>query len=701
MRRVICDIETNGLLPELDRIWIAVTQDLDEDKPRIWSTNCEADGDIDDFVEYLKTVDELIGHNFINFDIPAIRKVTGYHHTGKVTDTLILSKLLHFTRYRPVGYPTGHSLGAWGAKLGVAKPDQEQWTRWETNMITRCVEDVRINVEVYNKLMVERDQQDGIDRAIRAEHDTARICSEMTFNGWLLDMAKVDENIEYLDKEIERLRLSVEPLIPKVVKLKDGKATWEEVNKKLNGVWKKVPRAKLNHLGKPVKVAAMPSQPKILKSGKLDRWTALWFGISAVDPMRGSKSLMSGGPYTRISFEQVRLSQHTLVKEFLLKEGWVPTQYNFRKCPKTGKTMRDDRNKPIPTTPILTEDSYETIKGETGKNIGLHATLVHRRNTLANPKNDEKGWKNVVWNDGRLRCDMDTLGAATGRMAHKVLTNVPGTRSVFGKEMRQCFVAPEGRVLIGADAAGCQLRLLAGLMGDEDYITTVVDGIEEDDDGNYVGSDVHTINGLSTGLIAQSDHEWLLKNNHSDSAWHTYRDRVTGARGRAKNFIYGLLFGAGDAKIGLLVDGTSKDGKRLKENFFNSWPKLRSVVDGLLDEWRTNKEKYKEGWITGCDGRRLYVESEHKCLNYKLQGDEAVLMKYVLNKADRLIKKNRVDSKWLLIYHDEVECEINPKHLPKAEKILIHSFVKTGEELGLKCPMATSPKVGNTWYDIH
>ena len=161
------------------------------------------------------------------------------------------------------------------------------------------------------------------------------------------------------------------------------------------------------------------------------------------------------------------------------------------------------------------------------------------------------------------------------------------------------------------------------------------------------------------------------------------------------------LVSSGDAKIGLLVDGTAKDGKRLKENFFASWPKLKDMVDALLEEWRSNKEKYKEGWITGVDGRRIYVESEHKCLNYKLQGDEAIFMKYTLVKADRLIKKNRIDSKWLLIYHDEFESETAPRDEKKVTKVYSHCFTKVGEELKINCPMSSTPKVGINWYQIH
>ncbi len=700
--RVVCDIEANGLLDTLTHIWCAVTYDLDTGETRIFSdfSNQTIDGNTDDFIEHLKECDTVIGHNFIMYDIPAIELSTGYSYKGEVLDTLVASKLLHFTRLQPKGATSSHSLGAWGIRLGIAKPTQEQWLEWEENMIHRCVEDVKINVALYHKLVEESLQQEGIDKCLKLEYKVASISADQVKNGWLIDKDKLDSNIIYLDQEIERLRSLIEPLIPSVVRPKDPKMDWKGVNviMKLSGFgWRKVPVTRLDHLGNPIKPSYKPITPKILKSGVYDRWTSLWFGIPPENAL-GNRLVI--GPYTRIEFQKVKLSQHALVKTFLLTQGWKPTQWTFKKD-RSGRVIRDDGGKPINNSPRLTEDSYETITGDIGKDISRWATLTHRRNTLANPTNDTKGWKNIIRKDGRLECIPDTLGAATGRMTHKNLVNVPGVKSLFGKEMREVFIASGKNKLVGSDAAGAQLRLLAAAMEDEDYVKLVIEGSEEDEDGNFVGTDVHTQNGLAAGLISQSDVDWLRNNSSSHPDYGTYHDRFAGHRGSSKNFIYGLLFGAGDAKMGILVNGGAKEGKRLRESFLKGFPKLQLLVDKLNEQYNNSKKKHKEGFILGADGRRIYVNSSHKLLNYLLQGNEAIYMKNVMVMANRLLVKNKIRAKLLCFYHDELNMEVHPDDVDKVVKIMSHSFIKGGERLNLKCPMASDPKVGNNWYEIH
>jgi len=541
MKRVVCDIEANGLLDTCTHMWCAVTEDLDSGEIKIFSdyTNQIVDGGTEDFIEHLKECDQVIGHNWIGYDKEAIRIITGYEYEGDIIDTMLLSKLLHFTRYIPKGSGNGtrHSLATWGVRTGVAKPTQDQWMEWEESMLNRCKQDVKINTLTYYKLMEEISQQPKIGRAIAVEHKVAHISAQQVRNGWLVDKDKIEENIKYLDEEIERLRDKIEPQIPMKCTPKDPACTWEECNKKMGNHWKKVPVTRYDHLQRPIKPVRMPYTPKILKDGRYDKWTALWLGVTQESAW---DERVAAGPFTRIEFKTVRLSQHALVKEFLLKLGWKPTQWTFKKD-RNKKILRDDDHKPIKNSPKLTEDSFESIPGEIGEDIGRWATLTHRRNTLANKKDDEKGWKNIMREDGRVACDPDTLGAATGRMTHKGLVNVPGTRSIFGKEMRQCFIAPEGKILIGADAAGAQLRLLAGAMKDQEYLETIVSGVEEDEEtGKFLGTDVHTQNGLASGLIDPDDVDWLRNHDHSHPDYSTVHDRFVGARGRAKNFIYGL-----------------------------------------------------------------------------------------------------------------------------------------------------------------
>ena len=699
--RCVIDIETNGLLDTCDKIWCAVSTDLDTKEVKVFSdhTNQIVDGGTKEFLEHMKACDQVIGHNFISFDLEAIRKITGFIYEGEVVDTLLLSKLLHFTRYIPKGSgnATRHSLACWGVRTGVEKPSQGQWEIWEESMLNRCKEDVRINVLTYYKLLREMQDQPGIEKAIKMEHEVARVSVEQVRNGWLLDKQKASENVRYLTEEIERLRSELEPQIPLKVTPKDPACTWEDANERMGNPFKKVPITRLDHLQRPIKPTRRPHIPKILKNGYYDRYTALWFGIPQEDAL-GER--MVGGPFTRLEMKKVKLSQHKLIKEHLLRLGWKPTQWTF-KTDRANKVLRDDNGQPLKNSPKITEDSYASIPGEFGQMFGRWATLVHRLNTLSNPRDDKKGWVNIVRTDGRISCEPDTLGAATGRMTHKNLVNVPGTRSIFGKEMRQCFIAPEGKTLIGADAAGAQLRLLAGAMGDEEYLETVISGVEEDEEGNFIGTDVHTQNGIAAGLISQADVDWLRDHKSDHPDYPRKHDVFVGNRGSSKNFIYGLLFGAGPAKMGILVNGGAKEGKELRDRFLAGFPKLKDLMDKLVEEFDYHKVKTKEGYIKGLDGRRIYLDSKHKLLNYLLQGNEAVYMKYVMVLADQLLRKNNVDTKLLVFMHDELNYEVSPKDLNKAKKILSHAFAKVGETLPIGCPMSSDPKVGKNWYEIH
>ena len=168
MKRVVCDIEANGLLNTLTKMWCAVTEDLDTGEIKVFSDYSDTivDGGTDDFIAHLKTCDQVVGHNFIGYDKEAIRMITGYEMTADIIDTMLLSKLLHFTRWIPksAGNGTRHSLATWGCRTKIAKPKQEQWLEWEESMLHRCKEDVKINTATYHWLVKEM-QRSTRDRA--------------------------------------------------------------------------------------------------------------------------------------------------------------------------------------------------------------------------------------------------------------------------------------------------------------------------------------------------------------------------------------------------------------------------------------------------------------------------------------------------------------------------------------------------------
>lgn len=145
IKTLIFDLEADGLYEEATRMWCLCAKDSDG------NTYEYTPYDIDnmDYLEVFHGVDLIIGHNIIEYDLPLIRKLHGYKAHGKVLDTLALSRLLDPERQG------GHSLEAWGERLGYAKVQNEDWSQFTDNMLHRCHVDVEINEAVYKALLKE------------------------------------------------------------------------------------------------------------------------------------------------------------------------------------------------------------------------------------------------------------------------------------------------------------------------------------------------------------------------------------------------------------------------------------------------------------------------------------------------------------------------------------------------------------------
>src|SRR5699024_5850752 len=124
---------------------------------------------------------------------------------------------------------------------------------------------------------------------------------------------------------------------------------------------------------------------------------------------------------------------------------------------------------------------------------------------------------------------------------------VPGLEGGFGWECRNLFEAPEGWHQVGTDMSGLELRCLAHFMA-------------RWDGGEYghevLSGDIHTVNQKAAGLPSRDD---------------------------AKTFIYALLYGAGDGKLGSITGKGARDGKRLRANFMAGLPAMKKLTEAVKD----------------------------------------------------------------------------------------------------------------------
>jgi DNA polymerase I-like protein with 3'-5' exonuclease and polymerase domains len=272
-------------------------------------------------------------------------------------------------------------------------------------------------------------------------------------------------------------------------------------------------------------------------------------------------------------------------------------------------------------------------------------------------------WLEELKEDGRVHGRVITNGAVTGRMTHSSpnMAQIPNSGSPYGPECRDLWMVENGNVLVGCDASGLELRMLAHYMKDEEYVRVVTEGSSKD------GTDVHTVNQRAAGLAT---------------------------RDNAKTFIYAFLYGAGDAKIGSIVGGSARDGAALKEKFLKQTPALARLL--------SNVSRYAaKGWVPGLDGRKIWVRSEHAALNSLLQGAGAIVMKQALVLLDKKLRKHKVSYGFCANVHDEWQIETTEDKGELVGKLAVESMKEAGELLGLRCPISGEYNIGRTWKETH
>ena len=331
------------------------------------------------------------------------------------------------------------------------------------------------------------------------------------------------------------------------------------------------------------------------------------------------------------------------IAERLIAAGWKPSQYEGKRPAINEAVLRE----------VDTEQSLKFLE---------YLLLSKRLGQLSEGK---QAWLKLE-HRGKIHGTVNTNGAVSGRCAHRNpnMAQVPAVTSEYGEECRSCFTAPEGKVLVGADAAGLELRMLASYLH----------GI---DDGAYTNQllegDIHEVNRKAAGLP----------------------DRAS-----AKRFIYALLYGAGDAKIGEIVGGSSREGKRLKAEFYDKVPSIKTLSQAIQ-----YKVKY-HGHLRGLDGRHLPCRSPHSALNLLLQSAGAVVMKMALvNFVGSASWPERSSPQGLYALHANVHDEVQFScHADDAEhlgELFVFCLKQAGEILGVMCPLDGEYKIGKNWAETH
>ena len=321
------------------------------------------------------------------------------------------------------------------------------------------------------------------------------------------------------------------------------------------------------------------------------------------------------------------------IAERLIEKGWKPSKFTEK------------------GSVIVDETTLEGLDFPEAKAIAEYLMLQKRIAQI-------ESWIEAIQADGRVHGKVITNGAVTGRMTHHSpnMAQVPNSSAIYGLECRDLWIVEKGCKLVGIDASGLELRMLAHYMNDNEYTNEVVSG------------DIHTANQKAAGLET---------------------------RNQAKTFIYAFLYGAGAAKIGSVVGGTSKEGQKLITNFLRNTPKLERLRERVSEAFTSR------GVLLGLDGRKLLVRSEHSALNTLLQGAGAIAMKQALVFLHKDLTKQKIPFKLVANVHDEWQIEVPEKYAEQVGQSGVTAITDAGVEFKMNCPLTGEYKIGDTWKQTH
>jgi DNA polymerase-1 len=575
-------------------------------------------------LQELAKADRIVGHNVIGFDLPALSKMYSFHPPLiKVLDTMVMAKCIvadvrndDFLRKNYDKSLIGsHSLKAWGLRLSKLTKlsygeEDGAFDSYNDEMRKYCERDTIVTQILFDYLM----QQNPSGEMLAIEHWFAFLMRLQEKKGFAFDIEKAEKlELKLASKRAELLDRLQKEFPAKTEEMKSP-AGWSLQVECTDGIEVLTATTKVELKG-------------MLKTRNLKQTLV-------------KDAVKLGNKTKTILFNPG--SRHEIKQRFEELGIEIPVQPD-------GKTIKMDGA------------TLERINHPFASLLLEYLTVQKRLGQLAEG--------NVAWlklmKDGRIHGRVNTNGAVTGRCTHSFpnLAQVPAVDMDYGEECRDLFKAGDGYKLVGCDASGLELRMLAHYLAfydGGDYAKEVIEG------------DIHTRNQKAAGLAERS---------------------------QAKTFIYALLYGAGDQLIGEIVGGGAREGQQLKRRFYSNIPALAKLQAAI------ERKVQNGGKLIGLDGRILPVRSQHKALNMLLQSAGAVTMKVALiqlfQQLNHLKWQHGREYSFVANVHDEFQAEVKPDKASVFCELAVESIRRAGKELKLNVMLDGEAKVGMSWKETH
>lgn len=596
----VIDIEADSLYPSV--VWVMCWRNLKSNEKGELTSHEE----IAQWFSERESDAVFVGHNILKFDAPHLNRLIGTNLSSKnCIDTLVLSTL-----YSP-SIEGGHSLDAWAQRMKEKKIDFNDWSGLSPEMIHYCHMDVFITTKLFLRLMRTLNKMEFGERSIWIQHRMTEIIEAQRKNGFYFDGPRalaLYSELRQVEKELEN-----------------------EIREAF-----------------PAERRSVAVRNKLTKDGRLtaiyERDAERYNIVEAAD----------GRTYEAFEDVEFNIGSPTQRIEKLISLGWEPEEF-------TPKTKKGGGGNPKPfdkgeLSPSLQRFLEDHDVPEV-KLIALWMSVNGRANMI-------NTWLEE-WNENDSKIHGKLFIANTLRFRHQApnTANIPAVRvakdghvlrtrdGYWTYEARDLWVARPGRFLVGTDAAGLELRMLAHYLNRPAFTDQVVNG------------DPHQYNADVVGIT----------------------------RPQAKTLIYAILYGAGALKIANTLKVSVKEGGRIRQLFLD---KL-----GLTDLIDLCKDEQAKGRVSLVDGSLVICPSPHSALNYKLQGGGARVMALGACLLDSWIKE--LDSLKVGDIHDEWQFDVDPEHVYVHAALAEEAIREAGRRLNLNVPLDAESKIGLTWAETH
>jgi DNA polymerase-1 len=277
----------------------------------------------------------------------------------------------------------------------------------------------------------------------------------------------------------------------------------------------------------------------------------------------------------------------------------------------------------------------------------------------------------LIADDARLHTTFNQTAATTGRLSsnNPNLQNIP-IRTELGREIRACFVAEPGDLLVSADYSQVELRLLAHIAG-EDALKEIF----------RKGEDVHTATAVRVFNVTP--------------------DQIDpGMRSKSKMINYGIVYGLSAWGMADRLDIPQEEADEFIQRYMAGFPKVAKFIEDTIEQGT------EHGYVSTLFGRRRQVpelrarrwdlrkQGERFAVNMVIQGTAADIMKVAMVRCDKALKEAGLRSRMVLQIHDELLFE-GPAE--EAEQVKQLACEQMGGAFELDPPLAVDAGVGPDW----